>query len=139
MIQNQPNFAESEIRQIEVRLRKTLGDIQGCRKHYLLEAVPGMMPVVEQVIQSFLQETRGSVEFAHAQDELQLVDYDPHELTRLIQQYESQPAMQIALNVAFEDWKQSPGAEERLRQIVDYADHILSSGSETVPSAQAPS
>ncbi|QDU51238.1 hypothetical protein [Gimesia panareensis] len=138
MIQNQSDFIERETRQIKIRLQKTLGDIEGCRHHYLLEAIPGMMPVVEQVIQEFMAETKNSVEFAHAQEELQHVNYDADDLARLVSQYAAQPQMQIALKVAYETWKNAPGSQELLRQIVDHADSISSSGSETFTSSQAP-
>ncbi|QDV51361.1 hypothetical protein [Gimesia fumaroli] len=102
MNQSENNFIENEAGQIKVRLKKTLGDIEGCRKHYLLEAIPGMMSVVENVIKEFIDETKNSVEFANAQQELQHANYDQGELTRLVRQYEAHPAMQIALNVAYE-------------------------------------
>lgn len=138
MIHRKNDFVENETGQIKVRLKKTLGDIQGCRKHYLLEAMPGIMAVVEDAIQEFIDETKNSMEFAHAQDELQLVNYDKAELTRLVDQYETQPPMQIALNVAYEIWNNDPSAEDRLRQIVDHADKILPGGSKALSSPQAP-
>lgn len=138
MIHHPNHFADSESRQVQVRLKKTHGDIPGCRKHYLMEAIPGMMPVVEQVIREFIDETKNCVEFAHAQQELQLVDYDQDALTRLVSQYEGQPQMQTALNVAYELWQNAPDANERLRQIVDHADNIAPSGSESFLSSQAP-
>lgn len=138
MNQSENNFIENEAGQIKVRLKKTLGDIEGCRKHYLLEAIPGMMSVVENVIKEFIDETKNSVEFANAQQELQHANYDQGELTRLVRQYEAHPAMQIALNVAYEVWKNDPSAADRLRQIVDHADSMLPSGSETFTSPQAP-
>ncbi|MEQ8635060.1 hypothetical protein [Gimesia maris] len=138
MIHNQNHFADSESRQVQVRLKRTQGDIPGCRKHYLMEAIPGMMPMVEQAIREFIDETKNCVEFAHAQQELQLVDYEQEGLTRLVNQYEGQPQMQTALNVAYEIQQNTPDANERLRQIVDHADSIAPSGSESFLSSQAP-
>lgn len=138
MIHSENDFAEGEAGQIRVRLKKTLGDIQGCRNHYMLQAIPGMMPVVEKVINEFIDETKNSVEFANAQEELQHAKYDQGELTRLVSSYETHPPMQIALNVAYEIWKNDPSAEETLRQIVDRADSLTPSGSKSISSPQAP-
>ncbi|WP_339735209.1 hypothetical protein [uncultured Gimesia sp.] len=138
MNQNENDFVKNEAGHIKVRLKKTLGDIQGCRNHYLLEAIPGIMPVVEKVINEFIDETKNSIEFANAQEELQHANYDQDELARLIRQYETHPSMQIALNVAFVIWENNPGTEERLRQIVDRADYILPGGSKAISSSQAP-
>ncbi|QDT43199.1 hypothetical protein Pan241w_32990 [Gimesia alba] len=138
MNQSEHDFIENEAGQVKVRLKKTLGDIEGCRKHYLLEAIPGMMSVVEKVINEFIEETKNSVEFANAQQELQHANYDQDELTRLVRQYETHHSMQIALKVAYEIWKNDPSDADRLRQIVDHADGMLPSGSETFTSSQAP-
>jgi len=138
MIQNKNDFLESEARQVRIRLHKTGGDIPGCRNHYLLEAIPGMQPVVEKVIREFIDEIRNSVEFAHAQQELELIEYEADGFNRLVKQYADQRRMQTALNVAFEIWNNTPGPEERLRQIVDHADSIAPSGSESFTSCQAP-
>lgn len=138
MIHSENDFVENESGQIKVRLKKTLGDIQGCRSHYTLQAIPGMMPVVEKIIKEFIDETKNSVEFANAQEELQLANYDQDELIRLVAQYETHSPMQIALNVAYEIWKNDPSAEETLRQIVDRADSLSPSGSQSISSPQAP-